>query len=265
MKRSAAVAGMFYASSPNELIQIISRFVDEATDFNLPNLKALIVPHAGYPYSGQIAGFAYRAIKNLKKKPKTIFLIGPSHYEYIEASVGNFEVYETPLGEIRVDQDICGELERSGIPFIQEAHRKEHCLEVQLPFIQTGAIGELRLQDMQIVPILCGSISPDKLSSILEHYFNNPDVFFIISSDFSHYLSYDEAVIKDRRSLEIIESLDMEKEMEIDACGKTGIQAIMRLAKQFNYSIKTLDYRNSGDTAGDKSAVVGYGALAIFK
>jgi AmmeMemoRadiSam system protein B len=198
-------------------------------------------------------------LKNLKKKPSTYILIGPSHQAYVEVSVGNFEAYEMPNGEVKVDKKICDKLEKAGIPFVQEAHMNEHCLEVQLPFLQ--AIDP----KAKIVPILCGSISPDLLAEKLDSYFDNPDYFFIISSDLSHYLPYEEAVLRDKNSLKMIEFKDIGNEDQIDACGQTGIKTVMRLADKHDYNIKLLDYRNSGDTAGDKSGVVGYGALAVHK
>ena len=258
MKRSPAVAGMFYPGNPDNLKTSVQKYINEAGDFKLPNLKALICPHAGYPYSGPTAGFSYCQLKNLKKKPSTYILIGPSHQSFIEASVGNFESYETPLGEVKVNQEIASEIEKQ-ITFTPEAHAQEHCLEVQLPFLQIVD------PKAQIVPILCGSVSPDKLTKILDPYFKKPDIFFLISSDLSHYLPYEEAVMRDENSLKMIEFLDIENEDQIDACGNTGIRTIMRLAKNHDYTVKLLDYRNSGDTAGDKSGVVGYGALAIYK
>ena len=259
MKRKPAVAGMFYPGNPETLKKMVNKYIADAKDFDLPNLKALICPHAGYPYSGPIAGYSYRQIKTLKKKPKTYFLLGPTHYAYIDVAVGNYEAFQTPLGEVTVDQKICAELENKGIPFIPQAHIPEHSLEVQLPFLQIVD------SKAQIVPILCGSVHPDDLAEKLDPYFNKPDTFFLVSSDLSHYLPYDEAVMRDQNSLKMIEFMDLSKEDQIDACGNIGIRTLMRLAKNNGYKIKLLDYRNSGDTAGDKSQVVGYGALAVYK
>lgn len=250
---------MFYPGNPEVLKKTVRKFIDDAKEFDLPNLKALICPHAGYQYSGPIAGFSYRQLKKIQKKPSAFFLIGPSHYAYIDVSVGNFEAYETPIGPIKVNQKICGELIKSGLPFIPETHTNEHCLEVQLPFLKSVC------PEAEIVPILCGSISPDELVGKLDHYFQNPDCFFIISSDFSHYLSYEDAILRDKHSLKIIESANIANENQIDACGVIGIRMIMRLAKKYGYKIKLLDYRNSGDTAGDKKGVVGYGALGVCR
>jgi AmmeMemoRadiSam system protein B len=259
MIRKPAVAGQFYPGNPGTLKKIVDKYMDDAKDFDLPNLKALICPHAGYPYSGPVAGYSYRQLENLKKKPSVYFLIGPSHFAYISSAVGNFDKFETPLGQVRVNKKICEELEKNGIPFIEEAHIPEHSLEAQLPFLQTVD------SKAEIVPILCGSINPDDLAEKLEPYFKMPDTFFLISSDLSHYLPYEEAVLRDQNSIKKIEFMDIEHEDEIDACGNIGIRTLMRLSKNNGYQIKLLDYRNSGDTAGDRERVVGYGAVAIYK
>ena len=259
MIRVPAVAGVFYPADPDKLKKSVNQFIADAKDFVLPNLKALICPHAGYQFSGPIAGYAYRQLRNLKKKPAKIFLIGPSHYAYIQSSIGNFGSFVSPLGATIVNRKFVETIEDEGIPSVPEAHVKEHSLEVQLPFLQMIA------PDSEIVPILCGSISPDYLAEILDKYFLQPDCFFIISSDLSHHLPYEIAELKDKNSLKIIEHMDMAHEDEIDACGEVGIKTIMRLAKNNGFKIKLLDYRNSGDTAGDKTSVVGYGALAVYK
>lgn len=259
MKRLPAVAGTFYPSDPEALRKSVNKFIADAKDFDLSGLKAIICPHAGYQYSGPIAGYAYRQLKSLKRKPSKIFIIGPTHYSYIKSSIGNFGAYLSPLGETLVNRRLVERIEDEGIPSVPEAHMKEHSLEVQLPFLQVIA------PDSEIIPILCGSISPDYLAEILNGYFLDPDCFFIVSTDLSHHLPYEIAELKDKNSLKIIEHLDINKEDEIDACGEVGIKTLMRLAKNNGFKAKLLDYRNSGDTAGDKTSVVGYGALAIYK
>lgn len=259
MIRKPAVAGMFYPANPEILKKAVNKYIDEAEDFILPNLKALICPHAGYPYSGPAAGYSYRQLKKLKKKPSKIFLIGPSHYAYIKSSIGNYGSFSTPIGATIVNRKFVETIEEDGIPSVPEAHVKEHSLEVQLPFLQMIS------PESEIIPILCGSISPDELAEKLNKYFLDPDCFFIISSDLSHYLPYEEAELRDKNTLRIIEFMDLVHEDQIDACGEVGVKTLMRLAKNNGYKIKLLNYRNSGDTAGDKSGVVGYGALAVYK
>ena len=261
MKRTPAVAGMFYPAEPGNLRAMVGEFLKSAKVEHLPGLKALIVPHAGYIYSGPIAGSAYAQIaKNVPEaNRKTIVLIGPAHFGFTVASVGDYDCLISPLGELKVNSKIVGELEKKGLVFDEEVHRPEHSLEVQLPFIQTVFPGS------DIVPILCGSVTPDALAEILGPYFARPDCFFIVSSDLSHYTPYAEAVETDKRSLLAIKNLDFQGEGAVDACGKVGILTLMRLAKKNGYKMKVLDYRNSGDTAGDKSSVVGYGAVACYR
>lgn len=249
---------MFYPAEPEVLREMVNRFIGEASDFHLSDLKAIICPHAGYIYSGPTAGFAYRQMAG-RDIPQTLFLVGPAHYGYVGASAGDYDSFLTPLGEIPVNRPIVKALEEAGLSFEEEAHRPEHSLEVQLPFLQAVA------PDFSIVPILVGGMGAHKLGNILDPYFLRSDVFFVISSDLSHYLPYEEAVRTDQKSLRIIESLNLNEASSIDACGKTGIEMMMILADRHGYKIKLLDYRNSGDTAGDKSAVVGYGALAVYK
>ncbi len=259
MIRPPAVADAFYPGNSKVLSGMVETYLEKAKNFDISSLKGLIVPHAGYIYSGPIAGYGYRQLQNLSKKKYKVFLIGPSHHAFISASVGSFEAYETPLGRVKVNQKICSELVTyDGLDFLPDAHLPEHCLEVQLPFLQ-----EI-LSDFEIIPVLCGNINPDDLAHALAPYFGQKDNLFIISSDLSHYLPYEEAKKKDTRSLEVIKNLDLAHEDEIDACGQVGIKTIMRLASENNYSLQLLDCQNSGDTAGDKNGVVGYGALAII-
>lgn len=261
MKRIPAVAGMFYPSSVSALQKMVDGFLAAAKPEELKGLKALIVPHAGYIYSGPIAGSGYAQIKfNVPEKArKNIILVGPAHFGFCTAAVGNYVSFLTPLGEVQVNREIAGALEKRGVKFDEEVHRPEHSIEVQLPFIQTVS------PESKIIPILLGSITPDEMAEILEYYFEMPDCFFIISSDLSHYMPYNEAVHTDKNSLNTIKNLDLAGERLVDACGRVGILTLMRLCKKHGYSMKLLDYRNSGDTAGDKSAVVGYAAVAAYK
>lgn len=259
MIRKEAVAGKFYPSEKIELEKIITGFIDDAEDFKIEHLKAIIAPHAGYVYSGPVAGYAYRQLKNLLPQKYNIFLIGPAHFVYTSASVGLFESFQTPLGTVRVNQSICKELLKNPVfDPSAKAHLLEHSLEVQLPFLQTT------LADFEIVPILLGEINPQDISEILFPYFGKPGNMFVFSSDLSHYMPYEAANKTDSHSLKIITDKSIENEIEIDACGNLGIKVAMRLANKTDSDIKLLNYRNSGDTAGDKKAVVGYASLAIF-
>jgi MEMO1 family protein len=174
MKRSPAVAGMFYPAEPGNLKAMVNEFLEPAKVEHLPSLKAIIVPHAGYIYSGPTAGVAYAQIaKNVPEAHrKTVVLVGPAHFGFTVASVGDYDCLISPLGELKIDSKIVGELENKGLGFDEEVHRPEHSLEVQLPFIRTV------FQGSDIVPILCGSVTPDALADVLGPYFARPDWFF---------------------------------------------------------------------------------------
>lgn len=249
---------MFYPENSDELQNTVTALIDAAKPLNRRiDLKGVVVPHAGYIFSGPVAATAYRALKDCAPN-KTVFILAPSHYVRIGASVGAYDAYDTPLGPIKVDKTICAEL-LSKFDFIPEAHEREHSIEVQLPFLLNA------LKDFRIVPILLGEPSFDETAAILNPYFNNPKNIFVVSSDLSHYLPYEQANSTDKNSLKIITNLDTGNEDMIDACGHAGLKIIMRLARNNGYKMELLDYRNSGDTAGDKSGVVGYAAISIHK
>jgi AmmeMemoRadiSam system protein B len=260
MIRKPAVAGAFYPADPSELEKVISTYLEDAPDKKIENLKGVICPHAGYVYSGPTAGYSYKLLSKLPDKKYNVFLLGPAHTAFTTASVENYDSYETPLGNANINKIICNELlKNDGLEFTPGSQSQEHSLEVQIPFLQKT------LKQFELIPIVLGDISPQQISGILQPYFNKEDSLFVISSDLSHYEPYETANQIDNKSLDIITSLNTDKENQIDACGNMGIKVIMRLAKNSNCKIELLDYRNSGDTAGDKSGVVGYAALAVYK
>ena len=212
-------------------------------------LKGLIVPHAGYAYSGIVAGIGYKLLKENKKE--NIILFGPSHHNYLEGAFGFNKNWITPLGETKI---VSAEL-----PII--LNDKEHSLEVQLPFLQS-IISNSKLT---ITPIIYGDISSEELADIINTEKNEKSIL-IASSDLSHYLSYDIAKKVDAHTIQLIVNLDFEKfSSEGDACGKIGIGALMILAKKNKWKTILLDYKNSGDTKGDKENVVGYTCIAFIE
>jgi len=261
MIRKPAVTGTFYPSNPKELEQMVKRFIFEAETRKIKNLKAIISPHAGYIYSGPVAGSAYKQLLSLPSQKYNVFLLGPAHYVFTTAAVGMFDEYETPLGKVKVNLEICSQLleQSSEVEDNIQAHLPEHSLEVQLPFLQQS------LNNFEIIPILLGDTSISAMTELLNPYFLANDSLFVISSDLSHYKNYYEAEQTDQNTLNRIISLDTKNMDEIDACGSVGIKILMNLAKNNSYTIDLLDYRNSGDTAGDKKSVVGYSACAIHK
>ncbi len=248
--RNALYAGSFYPSSKKELSTMIDSLLSKSAEKKLGGkLVALVVPHAGYVYSGIVAASAYRALK--ESAPKRIILIGPSHHDFIEGVFSFGGSWSTPLGEVCVHKSGLGVVENDC----------EHSLEVQLPFIQRI----FPKINFEFVPLIYGECAPDFLAYACEELAEKDSVI-IASSDLSHYLSYELAKKVDLKTINSILSLDLKNFLsEGDACGKTGIAALLLLAKKNKWRPVLLDYKNSGDTAGDKNSVVGYASIAFIK
>lgn len=262
--RYPAVASQFYPGNAHMLRQAVLEYLGKASDSpKIPGtLKAIVAPHAGYIYSGPTAGYAYKMIKGLDQEKKwKILLLGPSHYyPFAGAAAPAEEGWQTPLGFVPV-KDIREELVSSDIIIdMPEANSEEHSLEVQVPFLQVC------LKDFVLYPLVLGSLRPDHLADELLEFVANDDVIVVASSDLSHYLSDEKAREVDHATSEAICSVNIEKMAEIgDACGRTGILTVMAIAEKLSWKCKMLDYSNSGDSAGDYSRVVGYGAYAFYK
>ena len=248
--RMPAVSGKFYPSDADELRKMITEYLDAASvpEMNA-KLKGIIVPHAGYLYSGPVAAYGYKLLQN--KEPDKIIILGPSHYApFPGMAEGGYAGWSTPLG-------IAEAFSIGGLHVYPAVHQPEHSVEVQLPFLQT-----VLKNDFKVDPILTGMVSPAEGADVLE----KQDAFFVISSDLSHYEPYSVAVERDRNTVGLIEKLDVDGFLaKGDACGKTGISIAMELAKRKGWMIEPLHYANSGDTAGPKTEVVGYAALAILE
>jgi AmmeMemoRadiSam system protein B len=257
--RPAAVAGQFYPHSPLELRSFIDQAMDVAshnlvTDFIIP--KALIVPHAGYIYSGQTAAYAYAAVKNTEVK--RVVLFGPAHrVPFYGMALPESEAFATPLGDVLLDREsmqVVQKLPHVGIN--DAAHVLEHSLEVQLPFLQSAFEG------MELVPLCIGSVEADYVAKLMEYLWDDENTLFVISSDLSHFHPYEEARELDRQSINLI--LNMQPDLSHEqACGATSINALLTVAKKRGMQPRLLDYRNSGDTAGDKGRVVGYASVVF--
>ena len=275
--RPCAVAGSFYSADKNELTAEVDTLLKNAKKFSKENIRAIIVPHAGYVYSAPISANSFAT---LHKKYKNIFLLGSSHHVSFDgASVYNDGDYQTPIGEVIVNKDIVKELISASkfISYKPEAHIKEHTLEVQLPFLQ-----EIYVDELQIVPIIMATSNLDtiiSISKVLEPYFNE-DNLFVISTDLSHYPSYKDANIVDKRTLDalvqnnpqlFINTLIQNEESQTpnlvtSACGWSSLLTLLYITQNKNFTYQLLDYKNSGDTKyGDKDRVVGYGAVRIYK
>ena len=280
--RMPAVAGAFYPADADTLRETVASFLSEASSVKADKeVQAVIVPHAGYVYSGAIASKAIKAIP-ADAAYKRIFLLGPSHRAAFDgASVnGAFDSYATPLGEVQIDKEACEALLRADTVFtyVPEAHAREHCLEVQLPFLQ------VHLHNVpSIVPIIIGTQDLSKLKKIaqaLQPYFTSENLF-VISSDFSHYPSYEDANRVDKATGEAVESGSLRKFLDAlelnarkgvpqlltSACGQSPIAVLLLLMEgRKDLQVRHLAYCNSGDAVyGDKDRVVGYHAFSIVK
>ncbi len=255
MVRDPAVAGTFYLDNPAQLRQMVQHYLTQGKGSTL-RPKALIAPHAGYPYSGPIAGSAYRSLLPLRKQITRVVLLGPSHHVAFHGlAAPTSTAFRTPLGEIAVDQTAIAEIaDLSQLYQLDQPHQAEHSLEVQLPFLQEV------LGTFSLIPLVVGMAEPSAVAEVLERLWGGDETLIVVSSDLSHYLPYAAAQQMDSSSSEAIEQLDEHRLQHESACGRMPINGLLHLAKQRRLQEETVDVRNSGDTAGDKSRVVGYGA-----
>ena len=256
--RPPAVAGLFYPDDGKQLQHDVDSFLSAARQMGeIP--KALIAPHAGYIYSGPIAASAYINLLPVRTIIKKVILLGPSHrVAFSGLAAPSVDEFITPLGSISIDHKTLNQILSLPQVFVMdEAHAQEHSLEVHLPFLQTV------LDDFQLVPLVVGDTSAEDVAEALNLIWGGPETLIVISSDLSHYHSYTTAHKLDQAASLAIENLQPEKIQYEMACGKNPVNGFLKLAKQKGLHGKTLDLRNSGDTAGTKDRVVGYGAYAF--
>ncbi|MCD8024433.1 MAG: AmmeMemoRadiSam system protein B [Candidatus Gastranaerophilales bacterium] len=251
--KNASVAGIFYPLEKDELEKIIESF-DKSADFST---RAVIVPHAGYIYSGSLA---MKGIAALDRNVKNIFIIAPAHKVYFTGlCVSEHDLWQTPFGTIQINQEICAELKRDfQVNTNNEAFEHEHSIEVQIPLIQA------LFNDVKIVPVLTGN-KAHFVSEIISEYYQNKENAFIISSDLSHFLKYDEAKKVDNLTSFMIETLDTVNFNPHQACGAAGVLALCDFARKNNFSMIRLGMKNSGDVTNNKTQVVGYGAWGLYE
>lgn len=253
--RQTAVAGMFYPADPAELKRSVAAYLEDAESEGAPP-KAIIAPHAGYIYSGPVAASAYKRLRQRHAGIHRVILLGPSHrVGFRGMALSSAEAFATPLGPIRIDhaQD-AALLALPGVTVMDEAHRMEHSLEVHLPFLQVV------LDHFELVPVVVGEASPDEVARLLETVWGGEETLIVISSDLSHYHDYSEAQRMDRATSSAIESLRFEALDFDDACGRNPIRGLLYYSRQHGLHGQLVDLRNSGDTAGPRDRVVGYGA-----
>ena len=243
--RSAAVAGQFYPDNAGQLRGLVGRYLQAARPGG-PVPKALIVPHAGYAYSGPIAASAYALLALLRARVRRVVLLGPAHFA-------------TPLGQVPVDiETVEAACRVEAVQVVDPAHTWEHCLEVQLPFLQEV------LDDFAILPLLVGEAEAEEIVAVLDVLWGGDETLVVVSSDTSHFHDYETAQRLDGATAKAIEALKDENLDKTRACGCTAIKGLLRVARHRRLQAEVVDLRNSGDTAGPPERVVGYGAYAFF-
>lgn len=255
-----AVAGLFYPASPATLQHQVQSLIAGAEPRSLTDVKALVVPHAGYQYSGPIAASGYAQLADLAGRIRRVVLFGPAHRVYFRGlAYPDAERLLTPLGAVVVDLEALEQLaELTQVQKIERVFRGEHCLEVQLPFLQA------LLPDFRVVPLLVGDVAAQDVAAVMERLWGGPETLIVVSSDLSHYLDYETAKRTDLRTTQAIERLDVEALDHRGACGYTPLCGLLLEARRRGLTGRTLDLRNSGDTAGPRDQVVGYGAYAFY-
>lgn len=254
--RPPAVAGTFYPGDKTELAAQIRGFIQDGVPAqHIP--VAIIAPHAGYMYSGPIAGSAYASLHKINHTIDRVVMLGPAHREFVfGVAASSAEAFDTPLGRVPLDTERIRELvtELDFVEFSDSAHRLEHSLEVQLPFLQLG------LADFELLPFAVGDATPDQIDLLLEKSWQDESTLVVISSDLSHYRDYGSAQKIDRYTTQKIQDLDPSGLSGENACGQRPICGLLLYAARHGLACEVIDVRNSGDTAGPRDHVVGYGA-----
>ncbi|WP_404426095.1 AmmeMemoRadiSam system protein B [Thalassospira australica] len=265
--RPPAIAGTFYPAAPDmlrsEIDGLIHAAVESQTENDTPIPKAIIVPHAGLMFSGAIAGLGFATVRALKGTVKRIVIIGPAHRMAFQGiAIARADGFATPIGDVRCDlAGLQAALAWPQVQVLDEAHRLEHGLEIELPFIQR-LFGEDA--DIGIVPLLVSRCSAWQVHEVIEALWGGPETLIVISSDLSHFHDYDTAKRIDDNTRAMIERFDAESITSGDACGALPVAGMLMSARKRGMRIRTLGMCNSGDVTGDKSRVVGYGAWAVY-
>jgi len=258
--RQPAVAGQFYPNDAQELRNSVDQFLAQANSTG-PAPKALIIPHAAHRYSGPVAASAYHLLKPKRDTITRVVLLGPSHRVPMQGlATSSACSFASPLGEVMLDHSVINQLFQ--FPQVRErdvAHIEEHSIEVHLPFLQ-AILGNFKL-----LPLVIGDATPTEVSEVLEDVWGGEETVIIISSDLSHYQSYEKSVLMDQATTEAIVNLNVGKIRHADACGCNPINGLLKVAAKKQMTAKLIDQRNSGDTAGPLEQVVGYGAYGFIE
>jgi AmmeMemoRadiSam system protein B len=259
--RPPAVAGSFYPAEPNELRvaldTAIAGAVPRPPQATAPG--ALVVPHAGYVYSGSVAASAYLRAGPVRRTVRRVVLLGPSHRVPLRGlAMTSADAWASPLGLVPIDGR--GRESLRDLPWVtvnDRAHAPEHSLEVQLPFLQTV------FDDFVLVPLVVGAATNDEVAAVIDPLWTGPDTIVVVSTDLSHYHRYCDAVRLDERTARAIVDRRFADIDDHDACGARPLRGLLQVAFQRDLAVEMLDVRNSGETAGDRERVVGYGAFAV--
>jgi len=259
--RQPAVAGTFYPARGGELHAMLETLLAVTPRNGQAPPKALIVPHAGYIYSGPVAATGYARLRSVADSVQRVVVMGPSHrIAFHGLAVPEDSIFRTPLGDIPLDTaTIETLLDLPQVHLDNEAHRLEHSIEVHLPFLQ-----EL-LDSFVLVPIVVGDAAPAEVCDVISKLWDGPETLLVVSSDLSHYHDYETATRLDRATSHAIETLAFEKIGYEHACGRNPVSGLLLYARQHGLTVETLDLRNSGDTAGPRDQVVGYGTYVISR
>ena len=253
--RPPAVAGSFYPANDDELIRTVDSMLHDSKE---SSPKVIIAPHAGYVYSGEIAGNAYSRLKNAATPITRVVLLGPSHrvgFKGIAATSAT--AYSTPLGNVPIDSaGVQQVLQQHGTGFLDDAHTNEHSLEVHLPFLQRV------LSTFSLIPLVVGDATTEEVAGVLNSLWGGPETLIVISSDLSHYHPYKDAQHIDARTSKKILDLDSSLVGE-EACGCKPLNGLLQVLKDKALKVEEVEVKNSGDTAGSKDKVVGYGAYVV--
>jgi AmmeMemoRadiSam system protein B len=256
--REPAVAGLFYPASPDELRGAVEGYL-AAAQASASSPKALIAPHAGYVYSGPVAGAAYASLANSRKTVRRVVLLGPAHRMALAGmAIPSATAFSTPLGLVPVDAEAF-EIARSlpDVRVFDAPFEDEHSLEVQLPFLQVV------LDDFRVLPVLVGQAAPESVAALIDALWGGDETRIVVSSDLSHYHDYQTARELDHHTAELVEALRLEELTSEHACGCHPLRGLLQAVRTRGLLVHAVDLRSSGDTAGPRDRVVGYGSFLV--
>ena len=260
--RPAAVAGMFYPESAAVLARNVSQLLSSAAKSPGLNPKAIIAPHAGYIYSGAVAASIYACLFAQRGMIRRIVLLGPTHRVSIDGlALPATTTFTTPLGTVPIDLALVEAVkDMPQIVISDAAHAQEHSLEVQLPFLQSIFGGDS--DSFSLLPLAVGHATPEQVAEVLERLWGGDETLIVVSTDLSHFLPYVQAQQVDKQTVQMILELAPSIPHQ-QACGATPVNGLLLAARRHGLRARLIDHCNSGDTAGDRSRVVGYGAFAF--